>query len=153
MTDLGFNYRITDIQCALGRSQLKKLPGFLLRRATIANRYSNIFSKAKFVRPLDVSADINHAWHLYVVQVDFEQIGMDRNTVFKQLRDEGIGVNVHYLPVHLHPFYQNNFGTHSGICPHAESAYEELLSLPIHPSMTDADIDKVISVMMALCRN
>ena len=152
MTDLGFNYRITDIQCALGQSQLKKLPGFLERRKTIANRYTKVFSTADFMCRLDVSADIKHAWHLYVVQVNFESIGMDRKAVFSYLRNLGIGVNVHYLPVHLHPFYQNNYGTHSGMCPNAESAYQGLLSLPIHPAMNDTDVDKVISAVLALYR-
>ena len=150
MTDLGFNYRISDIQCALGRSQLKKLPDFLNRRNAIANRYRSAFSETEHILPLAVSRDVLHAWHLFVVRVDFDRLGMDRETVFLRLRNEGIGVNVHYLPVHLHPFYQRKYGTHSGMCPIAESAYECILSLPIHPAMTDIDVEHVISSMRAL---
>ena len=150
MTDLGFNYRISDIQCALGRSQLKKLPDFLKRRTAIAHRYLKAFSVIEHIRPLAVSRDVLHAWHLFVVRVDFDRIGMDRETVFLRLRNEGIGVNVHYLPVHLHPFYQSKYGTHSELCPNAESAYECILSLPIHPAMTDIDVEDVVSSMRAL---
>jgi perosamine synthetase len=150
MTDLGFNYRISDIQCALGRSQLKKLPDFLKRRAAIAHRYLKAFSETEHIRPLAVSQDVLHAWHLFVVRVDFDRIGMNREAVFLRLRNEGIGVNVHYLPVHLHPFYQHKFGTHSGLCPNAESSYEQILSLPIHPAMSNADVEQVISSMTTL---
>ena len=150
MTDLGFNYRISDIQCALGRSQLKKLPDFLKHRTAIAFRYLEAFSETEHIRPLVVSRAVLHAWHLFVVRVDFDQLGMDRETVFLRLRNEGIGVNVHYLPVHLHPFYQRRYGTHSGMCPNAETAYEQILSLPIHPAMTNADIEHVISRIRAL---
>jgi len=150
MTDLGFNYRLSDIQCALGRSQLKKLSSFLKRRTSIARSYINAFSDTELIRPLTTSVDIIHAWHLFVVRVDFGQLGIDRKAAFTHLRNEGIGVNVHYLPVHLHPFYQKKYGTHFGMCPNAESAYESILSLPIHPAMTDSDVEQVISSMMAL---
>ena len=137
MTELGYNYRISDIQCALGHSQLKKLPDFLKRRTAIAHRYLEAFSETEHIHPLAVSRDVLHAWHLFVVRVDFDRLGIDRETIFLRLRNQGIGVNVHYLPVHLHPFYQRKYGTHSGMCPNAESAYECILSLPIHPAMTD----------------
>jgi perosamine synthetase len=150
MTDLGYNYRISDIQCALGRSQLKKLPRFLEHRAAIAQIYTEAFSQTEHIRPLAVSADVRHAWHLYVVRVEFDRLGIDRKKAFNHLRAKGIGVNVHYLPVHLHPFYQRSFGTHTGMCPIAESAYDQILSLPIHPAMSEADIEFVISEMLAL---
>ena len=150
MTDLGYNYRISDIQCALGRSQLKKLPDFLKRRTAIAHKYLKAFSETEHIHPLAVSRDVLHAWHLFVVRVDFDRLGLDRETVFLRLKNAGIGVNVHYLPVYLHPFYQRKYGTYPGMCPNAESAYERILSLPIHPAMTDADVDQVISSMRAL---
>ena len=150
MTELGYNYRISDIQCALGHSQLKKLPDFLKRRTAIAHRYLKAFSETEHIQPLAVSRDVLHAWHLFVVRVDFDRIGMNREAVFLRLRNEGIGVNVHYLPVHLHPFYQRKYGTHSGMCPNAESAYECILSLPIHPAMTDPDVEHVVSSIRAL---
>ncbi len=149
MTDLGYNYRITDMQCALGTSQLKKLPSFLERRNEIARRYTGVFSDIPEILPLSCSNNIRHAWHLYVVRLDFKQLGTTRAKVFKAMRTDGIGVNVHYIPVHLHPFYRNNFATGPGMCPTAESAYEQIISLPIHPAMTDADVDYVIEHLVA----
>lgn len=139
MTELGYNYRLTDFQCALGLSQLKKLPAWVARRREIACLYDEAFSKLPAVRPLGSRPDVSHAYHLYVVRV-----GPDRPMVFSALRADGIGANVHYIPVHLHPFYRNRFRTGLGLCPVAESAYEQILSLPIFPRMTDADADEVI---------
>jgi len=145
MEDLGYNYRISDIQCALGLSQLRKLPGFLKRRREIAAQYDKLFSKKSEIKPLKVSSDVLHAYHLYVISVDFESLGCDRATIFKALRKKGVGVNVHYLPVHLHPFYRKKVGTGPGLCPRAEAAYEQILSLPIYPSMDKGAIKAVAS--------
>ena len=147
MTDLGYNYRLTDFQCALGISQMKKLPRFLDKRKEIAACYDEAFEQIPGVRPLSVSKKANHAYHLYVVRVLKEECGLDRGQVFNKLRDAGIGANVHYIPVHLHPYYQERFSTRPGMCPVAERAYEEILSLPVHPSMTQADVDQVISAL------
>jgi perosamine synthetase len=144
MVDLGYNYRITDIQCALGRSQLRKLPGWLARRRAIARRYDKAFADADAVRPLRVSPDVKHAYHLYIVQLNLERFRGGRAAVFRALRDRGIGVNVHYIPVHLHPYYRKRFGTGPGLCPVAEAAYERILSLPMFGSMTDSEVDRVI---------
>lgn len=143
MVDLGFNYRITDIQCALGISQLKKLPGFLVRRREIASAYDRAFKDLPGLQPLRTGKDILHAYHLYVVRVDNEKVGGGRKAVFQKLRQGGVGVNVHYIPVHLHSYYQKKFGTGPGLCPVAEKAYEEILSLPMFPGMTDEDIENV----------
>ncbi len=131
MVDLGNNYRITDIQCALGISQLKKLPQFLERRRDIASTYDEAFSNANSITPLLTRKDVAHAYHLYVVRIDFENLGTTRKAVVTALRDKGIGTNVHYIPVHLHPYYKREHGTHEGMCPVAEKVYEEILSLPI----------------------
>jgi perosamine synthetase len=139
MTDLGFNYRITDLQCALGISQLRKLPDWVARRQAIAAGYDRALADLEGVRPLAVREGVSHAYHLYVVRV------ADRARVFAALRAEGIGVNVHYLPVHLHPYYRRRFGTGPGLCPVAEAAYQQILSLPIFPGMTDGDRDEVIA--------
>jgi perosamine synthetase len=139
MVDLGYNYRLSDLQCALGLSQLRKLPAWVKRRQAIARRYDAAFATLPAVQPLAVRPEVRHAYHLYVVRV-----GGDRGRVYSQLRAEGIGVNVHYVPVHLHPFYRRRFGTGPGLCPVAEAAYESLLSLPIFPRMSDADVDDVI---------
>jgi perosamine synthetase len=147
MVDLGYNYRLTDIQCVLGRSQLRKLPAWIERRRTIAARYDRAFADMRAVTPLSAIPGALHAYHLYVVRMDTEMLGIDRASIFAALREQGIGVNVHYVPVHLHPFYRQRFGTGPGLCPVAEAAYEQILSLPIFPAMTDQDIDDVIGAV------
>lgn len=147
MADLGYNYRITDFQCALGISQLRKLPKFPERRRKIAARYDEAFADLPGINPLVVCPDVLHAYHLYVVRVDPDALGIDRDSFFANLREKGIGVNVHYIPVHLHPFYRKKFLTGPGLCHVAEAAYEQIISLPMFPGMTDADVKKVINVM------
>lgn len=137
MTELGFNYRITDIQCALGSSQLKKLPLWLKRRRELAATYDAALAGSS-VRPLARRMDAKHAYHLYVVRHP------ERDEAFKGLRANGIGVNVHYVPVHLHPFYRERLGTREGMCPEAESAYREILTLPLWPGMDEADVARVV---------
>jgi len=141
MVDLGYNYRITDFQCALGMSQLKKLPGWIKRRQEIASRYDETFAGLSAVKPLVVTSTVSHAYHLYVVKL----LSAERNEVFNSLRKAGIGVNVHYIPVHLHPFYRGHFKTASGLCPVSEAAYEKIISLPMFPKMSDEDIEYVVS--------
>ncbi|MBF0233105.1 MAG: DegT/DnrJ/EryC1/StrS family aminotransferase, partial [Desulfamplus sp.] len=143
MIELGFNYRLTDIQCALGISQLKKLPDFLNRRRQIAARYDAAFQSHDHIRPLTVRSDVAHAYHLYVVRVP------DRDRLFSRLRNAGIGVNVHYIPVYMHPYYQRTLTSHSP-CSVAESAYETVLSLPIYPSMSDSQQNMVIKSIINL---
>jgi len=150
MVDLGYNYRLTDFQCALGLSQLNKLPRFLEKRRKIANQYSDAFADISNMSPLAVSAEVLHAYHLYVVQLNLKSLGTDRITLFRRLRQHGIGVNVHYIPVHLHPFYRNKFGTRKGLCPVAETAYEQIISLPIHAEMTDRDVDTVCTTFQKI---
>lgn len=144
MVDLGYNYRLTDIQCALGMSQLRKLPGWVARRQTIARRYNAAFAEMPAVGSLGVREEVSHAYHLYMIRLDVTQLRATRTEVFAALRAEGIGVNVHYIPVHLHPFYRERFGTGPGLCPVAEAAYEQLITLPIFPHMSDGDADDVI---------
>ncbi len=147
MTDLGYNYRLTDFQCALGLSQMQKLSGWIERRREIAREYDLAFATLPAIKPLDTSADITHAYHLYVIRLEADQAKGGRPAVFEMLRKEGIGVNVHYIPVHLHPFYLKRFGTCPGMCPAAEEAYERILSLPIYPTMEDRDVRKVIETV------
>ncbi len=147
MVELGFNYRLSDIQCALGLSQLGKLPDWIARRRTIARRYDEAFAQLPAILPLRVKPDVDHAYHLYVIEVDPCALGADRARFFAALRAEGIGVNVHYLPVHLHPFYRQSYGTLPGLCPNAEAAYENIISLPIFPAMSDDDVDDVIEAI------
>jgi perosamine synthetase len=147
MVDLGYNYRITDFQCALGLSQLRRLPGFVRRRQEVAARYDAAFTEISAVRPLAVRAGAEHAYHLYPILLELERLSADRNTVFSALRAEGIGVNMHYIPVHLHPFYRERFGTGPGLCPVAEDAYECLITLPVFPQMSDEDADDVVAAV------
>jgi perosamine synthetase len=142
MVDLGYNYRLTDFQCALGLSQLTKLQGWVERRRSIAATYDRAFSNIRGIKPLRVRPDAQHAYHLYPVLVDG-----DRAAIFQALRAEGIGCNVHYIPVHLHPFYRRTLGTGPGLCPIAEAAYERLITLPIFPAMTDSDVRDVIDAV------
>jgi UDP-4-amino-4,6-dideoxy-N-acetyl-beta-L-altrosamine transaminase len=138
MVDLGYNYRITDMQCALGLSQLEKLPQWIKRRQEIASEYGRFFAGNHFAKPLTIRQDVNHAYHLYVVRV------ANRDKVFMEMRNKGIGVNVHYVPVHLHPYYKKNFGYKKGLCPVAETAYGELITLPLHQGMTQEDVKRVM---------
>lgn len=144
MVDLGYNYRLTDFQCALGISQLRKLPGWVARRQAIARRYDEALAAIPAVSGLGVSPHVSHAYHLYVIRLDLTILRADRAAVYSALRAEGIGVNVHYIPVHLHPFYRERFGTRPGLCPVAEAVYEQILSLPIFPRMSDEDVEDVL---------
>lgn len=147
MVDLGYNYRITDFQCALGLSQLRKLPEFVRRRQEIAARYDAAFARIPAVRPLAVRPGVSHAYHLYTVLLDSARLTADRGAVFAALRAEGIGANVHYIPVHLHPFYRERFGTRPGLCPVAEDAYSRLVTLPMFPQMSTGDVDDVVAAV------
>jgi perosamine synthetase len=144
MVELGYNYRLTDFQCALGLSQLSRLPDWLLRRREIALCYSEAFRELEGIELLQVRPGVSHAYHLYVVRITGKNPRANRDRVFSQLRGRGIGVNVHYIPVHLHPFYRTRFGTGPGLCPVAERVYGEILSLPLFPAMTDEDVAAVV---------
>jgi len=146
MEDLGFNYRLSDIHSALALSQLRKLPVWLERRRALAARYDAAFAGDPAVRPLSVADHVEHAYHLYVVRLDGPAAD-HRETVFQHLREAGIGANVHYVPVHLHPYYRRHLGTGPGDCPVAEAVYQRLLTLPLFPSMEDADIDRVVAAL------
>jgi len=138
MVDLGFNYRLSDIGCALGLSQLRKLPAWLARRNAIARAYDEAFASGP-IRPLERAPAIAHAYHLYVVRT-----GARRDALFRELRAADIGVNVHYMPVHMHAYYRRTLGTERGLCPVAEAAYDEVLSLPMYAGMTDDDVTHVV---------
>jgi perosamine synthetase len=148
MVELGFNYRITDIQCALGTSQLRKLQSWVDRRTAIAAAYSRGLAGLPAIRLPDVRDDRTSAWHLYVIRVVRGRLrdGRGRDDVFRALRAENIGVNVHYIPVPSHPYYRDR-GYDASRYPMAMAAYEEVVSLPLFPAMTDGDVTDVITAV------
>ncbi|ACS81677.1 UDP-4-amino-4,6-dideoxy-N-acetyl-beta-L-altrosamine transaminase [Maridesulfovibrio salexigens] len=152
MQELGFNYRITDFQCALGLSQLSRLPEWIARRREIAAIYDKEFAAMEGIAPLGKQEGAKHAYHLYVINLEGENRSDKRKAVFDYLRGHGLGVQVHYIPVHLHPYYKNNFGTHEGMCPVAEKAYEGLISLPMFPLMENEDIEYVVETVQTALR-
>ena len=144
--DLGYNYRITDIQCALGCSQMKKLDRFLARRKEIVARYNEAFADCdNIITPYQLS-DTESGWHLYIVQVK----NCDRRQVFETMRENGIGVNVHYIPVYMHPYYQEH-GYENVHCANAEEIYSHIISLPLYPGLTSEQQDYVIDTLKSLC--
>jgi perosamine synthetase len=147
MVLLGFNYRLTDIASALGLQQMKKLAANLARRRQIAARYAAEFRDMSAVLLPQVRDDVNPAWHLYPIRLDLARLSAGRAEVFRALRAENIGVNVHYIPVHRHPYYRDCFGYNGGEYPVAEYAYERLISLPMFHGMTESDVEDVVRAM------
>jgi perosamine synthetase len=144
MVLLGFNYRLTDIACALGLQQMKKLEANLARRRQIAAQYTSEFRSMTGVVTPVVRPDVNPAWHLYPIRLDLTKLSAGRGELFQALRAENIGVNVHYIPVHRHPYYRDRFGYKGGEFPVAEAAYERLISLPMFHGMSDNDVEDVV---------
>jgi UDP-4-amino-4,6-dideoxy-N-acetyl-beta-L-altrosamine transaminase len=142
--ELGYNYRITDIQCALGISQLKRLNEKIKRRRIIASRYNDAFKDLRGVQVSLETETERSSFHLYVLQIDFEKIGKSRAEVMYELRKQGIGTQVHYIPVYLHPYYKETLHYDSSNYPVTETYYNRCLSLPIFPKMNDSEVDYVI---------
>jgi perosamine synthetase len=151
MVLLGFNYRLTDIACALGLRQLTKLEANLVRRREIAARYTAAFRGLQEISFPAVRCEVLPAWHLYPIRLDLAKLSAGRAEIFRALRAENIGVNVHYIPVHLHPYYKERFGYRGGEFPVAEAAYESLISLPMFHGMTDGDAEDVIAAVSKVC--
>lgn len=143
--DLGFNYRMTDIQAALGISQLEKLDGFIARRRELAQRYDNLLENLPLITPWQ-DPDGLSAWHLYVIRLQLDKIPQSHEEVFVALRKKRIGVNLHYIPVHTHPWYQE-LGFEAGQFPKAEQYYKEAITLPLFPEITEEEQDYVISCL------
>ncbi|MCY6353993.1 UDP-4-amino-4,6-dideoxy-N-acetyl-beta-L-altrosamine transaminase [Clostridium sp. ZS2-4] len=144
--DLGYNYRITDIQCALGCSQMNKLDKFINKRREIVNMYNEAFKDMdEVITPFEACYS-NSGWHLYVIKLNLEKFTCTRKEVFEALQAENIGVNVHYLPVYMHPYYQK-LGYKKGLCPNAEDLYERMITLPLFPGMEHKDVLDVINAV------
>ncbi len=155
MQELGWNYRLTDLQCALGLSQLNRLDAMVARRREIVAAYNTAFADLPwFTRPgLRNAADAATAsWHLYTAQIDFAVLGRTRTEVMAELRAAGVGSQVLYIPVYLQPWYRQTFGYAPGKCPRAEAFYARALSLPLFPAMTDQDVGQVIAAVRSLVR-
>lgn len=145
MVELGLNYRLTDIAAALGTAQLERLEAFLARRRRLAARYLERLAGHEALDVPEIHPDADPAWHYVFVQLRLDRLRVDRGAVYRALRAEGIGVNVHYIPVHRHPFYLERYPGLS--FPVAEAAYQRLLTLPMHTGMTEADVDDVIAAL------
>ncbi|OPD44052.1 UDP-4-amino-4,6-dideoxy-N-acetyl-beta-L-altrosamine transaminase [Bacillus thuringiensis] len=146
MQFLGYNYRITDIQAALGLSQLSKLDSFIKIRKKYVDIYSKEFScLSEIIIPKQLP-QTSSSWHLYIIRLNTKLLKCNRKEFYEALQRENIGVNVHYIPVHLQPFYQK-LGYEKGICPQAENVYEEIITLPLFPKMTEADVWDVIQAV------
>ncbi len=150
MPEPGFNYRASDIHCALGLSQLGKLDRFIAVRNALAARYDAALAPlAPAIRPIARTTAGRPAWHLYVVLIEFEAIGRERSDVMTRLRKAGVGSQVHYLPVHLQPYYRKRYGALA--LPGAERYYARALSLPLFPGMSEEDVDRVASELAKAC--
>jgi perosamine synthetase len=146
MVDLGFNYRITDIQCALATTQLGKLEASLTRREAIARRYRSALGEQRGLTMPTTASDVRHAWHIFPILLDLERLAMDRERIFAALRAENIGVALHYIPAYWHPYYER-LGYRRGLSPVAEDVCGRLLTLPMFPAMSDADVDDVVTAL------
>ena len=143
----GFKYNMTDIQAALGLQQLERLEDFITTRARYARIYNDAFQDLPEVRIPLVNEGIRHAWHLYVIQLNLERLTIDRSQFIEALRAENIGTSVHFIPVHLHPYYRDTYGYARGDYPKAEHVYDRIISLPLYPKMTEEDVHDVITAV------
>ena len=150
MQELGYNYRLSDIHSALGISQLKKLDNFVARRREIVIKYNKAFKDIEWLTVPYEKLEVYSAFHLYVLKIGFDKIGKSRKQVMEELRLKNIGTQVHYIPVHTQPYYQENYGYKWGDYPIAEDYYEKALSIPLYPKMTDEDAEYVIEKVLEL---
>ncbi len=147
MVELGYNYRITDLQCALGLSQLRKLEGFVARRRAIVERYGEAFGENDALTVPATRPGAEPAWHIFPLRLRLERLRALRGAVFKALRERGLGVQVHYIPIPLHPYYRKHFGHAPGEFPRAEAYYAAEISIPLFPRMSDADVEDVVAIV------
>ena len=148
MQELGLNYRITDFQCALGLSQLKKLDGFMSERARLVRTYDSLFDGFEHITRHKGEEGKTSANHLYVVEIAFDERAVDKALWFREMAKKGIMLQVHYIPVHLQPYYRKNFSSASGDLPNVERYYKRAVSLPIYPGLTDSDLEYIVGTIM-----
>jgi len=150
MQELGYNYRVTDIQCALGVSQLKKLDRFIEKRRTLARLYDERLKPLSpvILPPQRIEAQ-NPAWHLYAVRINFDMLDVSKDQLMKILKEHKIGAQVHYIPVHSQPYYKNRYGEQ--LLPGAEQYYSQTLSLPLFPAMEESEVEYVVETLETVC--
>lgn len=152
MQFLGYNYRITDIQTSLGISQLRRIGSFIEKRKQLAALYLQELSSAKELILPHQLPEAESSWHLFIVRLQLVRLKATRKTVFQALQKENIGVNVHYIPAYLHPYYES-LGFKKGICPVAESCYEEFITLPLYAGMEAEDVMDVVAAVKKVIRH
>lgn len=150
--EIGYKYNLTDLQASLGIAQLRKCGAMWARRAALAERYNNALASVDAFEIPQVPLDVQHAWHLYVVQVNSSALRIDRNRVIEELKGRGIGTSVHFIPLHFHTLYQKQLGYRMGQFPNAEERFEGAISLPIYAAMTDEDSNRVIEGLYEIAR-
>lgn len=150
MFALGYNFRITDMQCSLGLSQLKKLDRFIDRRREIVSMYNSVFSKSELLITPYQENDRESAWHLYMLRLKLDKIKKSRRQIFDELRAEGIGAHVHYIPLHLLRYYRQRFGYQRGDFPESEAYYDSALTLPLFPALSDKDVKRVVDCVLKI---
>lgn len=147
----GFKYNLTDIAAAMGLHQLKRLPGFQTRREQIAARYDEALADLPLILPpRPVHAGDLHSWHLYVVRLS-DDATLNRDQLIESLFADGIGVSVHYIPLHLHPYWKERYDLKPAQFPHSQKAYEHMVTLPLYTRMTDEDVERVITAVRKAC--
>ncbi|HEX9609155.1 MAG TPA: DegT/DnrJ/EryC1/StrS family aminotransferase [Candidatus Limnocylindria bacterium] len=153
VTDAGFKYNLTDLAAAIGLVQLGRLDAMAEARTRVAARYDAAFAGSDLVTVPPRRPGDRHAWHLYVVRLRVEGLAIDRGAVIERLAGAGIGASVHFIPLHLHPYYQRELGYRPGDFPVAEDLYERSISLPIWPDMTDGQVDRVAAALLEICQS
>jgi dTDP-4-amino-4,6-dideoxygalactose transaminase len=151
--DSGFKYNLTDIQSAIGIVQLAKCDGMNAARGQIAARYSKEFARERALQVPTVADDRTSAWHLYVLRLNMEETSITRSEMIEKLKARGIGTSVHFIPLHMHPYYRKTYGYRAEDFPVASKQYERYLSLPIFPGMTSSQVDYVIENVLDIIRS
>ena len=150
--EAGFKYNFTDVQASLGLHQLVKFPAMQQRRRRLAALYRSLLEEVDELQMPPDPADVEHAWHLFVIRLRPDRLKIDRDQFIEALHDHGIGTSVHFIPLHLHPYYRDVYGFRRGDFPHAETAYDGAISLPLYPQLEDEKVETIARVVKKLVR-